>query len=99
MIQDALKKVVEGHDLSEAEALGAMTRIMEGEASPALIGALLTALRMKGETAEEVTGFARVMREKAIRIRPSCDGLVDTGGTGGGGLTTFASSPSCATTT
>jgi anthranilate phosphoribosyltransferase len=89
MIQDALKSVVEGRDLSEPAAIGAMTQIMEGEASPALVGALLTALRMKGETAEEITGFARVMREKAVRIRPSRDGLVDTCGTGGVGLTTF----------
>lgn len=89
MIQDALKRVVEGKDLTEAEAITVMTQIMDGEASPPMIAALLTALRMKGETPEEVTGFARVMREKAVRIRPSREGLVDTCGTGGGGLTTF----------
>lgn len=89
MIQDALKKVVEGRDLTEAEAMAVMTQVIAGDASPALVGALLTALRMKGETAEEVTGFARVMREKAVRIRPRREDLVDTCGTGGGGLTTF----------
>jgi anthranilate phosphoribosyltransferase len=89
MIGDALKKVVEGRDLTEAAAAAVMTEIMAGEAPPVLVGALLTALRMKGETAEEVTGFARVMRERAVHIRPACDGVVDTCGTGGGGLTTF----------
>jgi anthranilate phosphoribosyltransferase len=89
VIQDALKRVVEGRDMTEAEAIAVMTQIMEGEVSPPLIAALLTALRMKGETPEEVTGFARVMREMAVRIRPSREGLVDTCGTGGGGLTTF----------
>jgi anthranilate phosphoribosyltransferase len=89
MIQDALKRVVEGKDLTEAEAIAVMTQIMDGEASPPLIAALLTALRMKGETPEEVTGFAQVMREKAVRIRSTREGLVDTCGTGGGGLTTF----------
>src|SRR5207244_5699568 len=63
--------------------------ITDGAASPAVIGALLTGLRMKGETPEEVTGFARVMRAKSIQIKSGRDGLVDTCGTGGGGLTTF----------
>jgi anthranilate phosphoribosyltransferase len=89
MIQDALKKLVEGRDLTEGEAMAAMTQVMEGEASPATVAALLTALRMKGETPKEITGFARVMREKAVRIRPRRDGLVDTCGTGGGTLATF----------
>jgi anthranilate phosphoribosyltransferase len=89
VIQDALKKVVEGRDLTEPEAVSVMTQITEGDASPALIAALLTALRMKGETPEEVTGFARVMREKSVRILTGRDGLVDTSGTGGGSLTTF----------
>jgi anthranilate phosphoribosyltransferase len=89
MVQDALKKVVEGRDLTEAEATAAMDEITEGDASPALVGALLTGLRMKGETSEEITGFARVMRAKAIRIPAARSGLVDTCGTGGGGLATF----------
>jgi len=89
MIQDVLKTVVEGRDLTEAEAIAVMTQVMEGEAPPVLVGALLTALRMKGETPAEITGFARVMREKAVRIRPRRDGLVDTCGTGGGRLPTF----------
>jgi anthranilate phosphoribosyltransferase len=89
MIQHALKKLVEGHNLTEPEAIAAITQIMDGQATPALIAALLTALRMKGETAEEITGFARVMREKAVQIRPKRQDVVDTCGTGGGGLTTF----------
>src|SRR5436190_3458568 len=89
MIQDALKKIVDGRDLSESEATAVMDEITEGGASPALIAALLTGLRLKGETPEEITGFARVMRAKSIRIPVSRDGLVDTCGTGGGGLTTF----------
>lgn len=89
MIQDALKRIVEGRDLTETEATAVMEAITKGEASPALIAALLTGLRMKGETPEELIGFARVMREKSIRIRPTRDDVVDTCGTGGGGLTTF----------
>jgi anthranilate phosphoribosyltransferase len=66
-----------------------MTIIMEGDATQAQIASLLTALRMKGETVEEIAGFARIMREKAIRIHPHCPTLVDTCGTGGDRLKTF----------
>ena len=89
MINHALKRVVDGHNLTEPEAIAVMTQIMDGDATPTLIAALLTALRMKGETAEEITGFARVMRQRAVAIRPNRHDLVDMGGTGGGGLTTF----------
>ena len=62
MIREALAKVVQGIDLQEAEMTETMTEIMEGKATPAQIGAFITALRMKGETVAEVTGAARVMR-------------------------------------
>src|SRR5207244_13560221 len=56
MIRDAVKKVVEGRDLTGADAIAVMTQVMEGEAPPVVVGALLTALRMKGETPAEITG-------------------------------------------
>src|SRR3990172_4354866 len=83
MITDAIKKVVEGQDLSRAEAAAAMNDIMTGEATDAQISALITALRMKGETVDEITGFAEVMRAKALAIKPRAQGVVDTCGTGG----------------
>jgi len=89
MIREAIKKVVEGCDLSEAEAIAAMTEIMNGEATPAQVASFITAMRMKGETAEEITGFAKVMREKAVKVCPKRNDLVDTCGTGGDKLNTF----------
>lgn len=89
MIREAIKNVVEGCNLSEAEAIAAMTEIMNGEATPAQVASFITAMRMKGETVEEITGFAKVMREKAVRVRPKCDDLIDTCGTGGDKLNTF----------
>lgn len=89
MIKEAIAKLVEGHDLTEAEAEAAMTEIMQGEATPAQIGGFLTALRMKGETVAEVTGCARAMRRSATPVRPRCNGLVDTAGTGGDRAGTF----------
>jgi anthranilate phosphoribosyltransferase len=88
-IKEALQKIVDGAHLTEAEAERVMTEIMQGEASPAQIGAYLTALRMKGETVDEVTGSARAMREKAIRIRAKDPLVVDTCGTGGDRRHTF----------
>lgn len=91
-ITEALKKVVEGQDLTREEAHEVMGQIMEGEATPAQIGAFLTALRMKGETAEEITGFACAMREKVRPVQPAAAGwdrLIDTCGTGGDGRGTF----------
>ncbi|MDP2689650.1 MAG: anthranilate phosphoribosyltransferase, partial [Deltaproteobacteria bacterium] len=67
MIKDAIAKVVKGEDLAEAEMKGVMEEVMNGGASPAQIGSFITALRLKGETVEEITGAARVMREKATR--------------------------------
>ena len=83
MIKDAIRKVVEGQNLTRDEAVAAMTEIMSGEASDAQISALITGLRMKGETIDEISGFAEVMREKALRINPKAEKLIDTCGTGG----------------
>ena len=82
MIREAIGKLIEGHDLSQPEATQVMTEIMEGQATPAQIGAFLTALRVKGESVDEIAGLARVMREKALRvIAPDPDSLLDTCGT------------------
>ncbi|MCX5834297.1 MAG: anthranilate phosphoribosyltransferase [Deltaproteobacteria bacterium] len=89
MIKEALSKVVQGKDLQESEMMETMTEIMEGQATPAQIGAFITALRMKGETVEEVTGAARIMRQKATRIDARSSVIVDTCGTGGDGRNTF----------
>lgn len=93
MIQEAIAKVVERKDLSETEMVEAMNEIMEGRTTPAQTGALLVALRMKGESVEEITGAARVMRAKALRIPPPAleqgELVVDTCGTGGDGTGTF----------
>jgi anthranilate phosphoribosyltransferase len=89
MIKEAIDKVVRNIDLPESEMMLAMGEIMEGEATPAQIGALITALRMKGETVEEVTGAARIMRQKATRVNACATTIVDTCGTGGDKLNTF----------
>lgn len=89
MIRDVIKKLVDGQDLTQDEAIAAMTEIMEGEATPAQIGAFVTALRMKGESVEEIVGFAKVMREKAVKVVPKSKDLLDTCGTGGDKLNTF----------
>lgn len=89
MIKEAISKLVEKVDLTEYEAESAMREIMEGEATPAQIASYITALRMKGETVDEITGSAKVMREKAIRIRVDDPSVVDTCGTGGDRLHTF----------
>ena len=90
MLKRFIVKVAEGQDLPEEEAAQAMAHIMEGEGLPTQIASFLTALRMKGETIEEITGFARTMRAKAVRIRArEGECVVDTCGTGGDGLGTF----------
>jgi anthranilate phosphoribosyltransferase len=89
MIKEAIAKVVTGTSLSEAEAEGVMREIMQGEATDAQISAYITGLRMKGETVEEITGSARVMREKAVHIKLSATFQVDTCGTGGDMSHTF----------
>jgi anthranilate phosphoribosyltransferase len=95
MIRDAIAALVDRRDLAEAEAAACMEQIMSGEATPAQLGAFLVALRMKGETADEITGLARVMREKALRV-PIDGPLVDTCGTGGDAKQTFNASTAAA---
>jgi len=89
MIGAAIGKLVEQQHLTEDEAAQAMRQIMEGGATPAQIAAFLIALRIKGETIEEITGCARVMREKATPIRAPFPNVIDTCGTGGDGAQTF----------
>ncbi len=88
MIKEAINMLVQGINLSEEEMTECMNEIMEGRATDAQIGAFLTALRIKGETIDEITGAARVMREKAARINAP-EGVVDTCGTGGDMANTF----------
>ncbi|MDP9366535.1 MAG: anthranilate phosphoribosyltransferase [Chloroflexota bacterium] len=90
-IREAIRAVVDGRELSADEATAAMDAIMGGHASGAQIGALVTALRMRGETVEEIAGFARAMRGHALRVEVPRDGrpLVDTCGTGGDASGTF----------
>jgi anthranilate phosphoribosyltransferase len=89
MIGELVRKAADGQDLSADEANAAMREIMAGEASPVQIAAFLVAMRMKGETVEEVTEFARVMREHALPVRTKRRPLVDTCGTGGDAIKTF----------
>jgi len=90
MIREAIQLLVDGKDLSFEHAQQSMREIMGGEATPAQIGAFLTALRMTGETIDEITAFATVMREHSVRINPHVKGrTVDTCGTGGDLMKTF----------
>lgn len=103
MIKKAIARVVELADLHEGEMIEVMNQIMSGECTPAQIGAFITALRMKGETVEEITGAARVMRERATPIRVGRnvvdidrddinldqETILDVVGTGGDGTNTF----------
>ena len=94
MILEALEKIVADKDLTRAEAEAAMEDILAGRASDALIAGLLTALRIKGETVDEVVGFAKAMRRHATPIfpaghTPKTEVLVDTAGTGGDGAGSF----------
>lgn len=90
-IKTAIGKVMKGESLADEEAEEVMSQIMAGEATPAQIGAYLMALRMKGETIEEITGSARAMRRVAVQVNPATpkDQLVDVVGTGGDGVGTF----------
>ena len=88
MIKEAIAALVEGNDLTFTEASGAMQEMMSGEATPSQVASFLTALRIKGETADEIAGLASVMREKSLRIElsvPAID-IVGTGGDGSGSL-------------
>src|SRR5574342_407394 len=100
IITEAVRALIDRRDLTRIEAAAAMEAIMSGAATNAQIAAFLTALRMKGETVEELIGFAQVMRQKAVKVRAH-DGalvaatgtdremLVDTCGTGGDASGTF----------
>lgn len=103
MIKKAIARVVEKIDLSEGEMIEVMNQVMSGEATPAQIGSFITALRMKGETIEEISGAARVMRDRATPIRVGRkvldidrddinidqETILDVVGTGGDGTNTF----------
>ncbi len=88
MIRESIHAVVSGQSLTMEEASSVMREIMEGEATPAQLGAFLTALALKGETTQEIAGMARVMREMALKVEVDGE-LVDTVGTGGDGKNTF----------
>src|SRR6202044_1819092 len=94
MIHEALDKLIKGEDLSRAEAQAAMEQILSGHASTEQIAALLIALRIKGETVDEVVGFALAMRRHATPIFPAGrkhpdEVILDTCGTGGDARRTF----------
>ena len=89
MIQQALAELLEGRDLSQEDAREVMRSIMGGEATPGQIGGFLVALRLKGETADEIVGCAEAMREHVLVVKPERSDLVDTAGTGGDGARTF----------
>ena len=88
MIKEAIAKIVEGFDLTMAEAEEVMEEIMTGQATPAQFGAFVTALRIRGETVDELAGLASVMRAKAIPVQVTPP-VVDTCGTGGDASFTF----------
>ena len=89
MILEALAKLVERHDLTRAEMVAVMNEVADGEATPAQVGALLAALRIKGETVEEIAGAADVMRARVDPVKVRREVFVDTCGTGGDGQNTF----------
>ncbi len=95
-MQQAIRAVTECRDLARDEMQSVMTTIMTGEATPAQIGGFLIGLRMKGETIDEITAAAQVMRELAIKVEVSGEHIVDIVGTGGDGSSTFnISTASC----
>ena len=88
MIKEAIQSLVEGQSLTGDEAAAVMGEIMTGEVTPAQFGAFVTALRLKGETVEEISGLARIMREKAVPVKVDYP-VIDIVGTGGDGRNTF----------
>ena len=89
MIQEAIAILADGQDLTREQAAEAMRDLMAGRATPAQVGGFLVALRMKGETVDEITGLAQTMREMATRVTCTRRPLVDTCGTGGDRSGTF----------
>ena len=89
MIQGVIQQLIDGRDLDRGAARGTMDQIMSGGATDAQIGAFLIALRCKGETVDEIAGFAEAMREKATPIGGGREPMIDTCGTGGDGSGTF----------
>jgi anthranilate phosphoribosyltransferase len=89
VIQDTLQQLLERRDLTREQGREVMDHVMRGEATPAQIGGFLIALRLKGETADEIAGFAEAMRAHVVPVRPQRDDLVDTAGTGGDGAHTL----------
>jgi len=83
MIQKAIARLLDGHNLTRPESREVMGEIMSGEATPAQISGFLVALRAKGETPNEIAGCAEAMREHVLAVHPKRDDLVDTAGTGG----------------
>ena len=88
MIKEAIRTLVSGHSLMMEEAASVMEEIMEGKVTPAQFCAFVTALRLKGETVDEIAGLAKTMRAKAIPVTVA-EPVVDTSGTGGDGSATF----------
>jgi anthranilate phosphoribosyltransferase len=89
MIQQAIRDLLEGHDLGRERSRDVMDEIMRGDATPAQIGGFLVALRAKGETADEIAGCAEAMRAHVLSVTPRREDLVDTAGTGGDGARTL----------
>ena len=89
MFQALLSKVVDLKHLSREEARESMDLIIDGEIHPSQLGSFLTALKIKGETIDEITGFALSMRKKASQLQVQTGNLIDTCGTGGDGGKTF----------
>jgi anthranilate phosphoribosyltransferase len=88
-IREAIANLVDRRDLTEGETISVMNQVMTGDATPSQVASFLTALRMKGETIQEVTGAARVMREKAVHVNAGSGCVLDTCGTGGDQKETF----------
>ena len=88
-MKELLKKVTEGQNLTREEAAKAMDMMLEGTASPVLVSAFLTALRMKGETVDEIVGCTEMMKSKGGSVKLDTDEYIDFVGTGGDGANSF----------
>ena len=88
-IRSALDKIIQGQDLSEHEMFATFTQIMSGEATDTQIGALLVAMRMKGETIDEISGAVNAMRSLSTKVEIDTENAVDIVGTGGDGANLF----------